>query len=211
MVETISVVVVDDHSLFRTGVVRSLSLDNALKVVAEGSNAADALALTRTHKPDIILLDISMPGGGIEAAAEIAKLPSAPRIVMLTVSEADDDVIRALDAGAAGYLLKGVEAPQLINAIKTVAQGQSFVSANLTLKVISGMRARTRERPIHQLSPQEERVLRLVATGLSNREVAEKMEILEKTVKFHMTQTMRKLNARNRVEATVIARKEWNL
>jgi two-component system nitrate/nitrite response regulator NarL len=211
MVETISVVVIDDHSLFRTGVVRALSLDGALKVVAEGSNAEDALALARKHRPDIILLDISMPGGGIEAAGEIAQLPNAPRIVMLTVSEADDDVIRALDAGAFGYLLKGVEAPQLINAIKTVAQGQSFVAANLTLKVISGMRARTRERPISQLSPQEERVLRLVATGLSNREVAEKMEILEKTVKFHMTQTMRKLSARNRVEATVIARKEWNL
>ncbi|MEH6720779.1 MAG: response regulator transcription factor [Aurantimonas endophytica] len=211
MAEKITVVVIDDHSLFRTGVVRSLALDDAIDVVAEGSSAADALALARKHNPSVILLDISMPGGGIEAAAQIALLPCSPKIVMLTVSESDDDVMRALDAGAVGYLLKGVDAQELITAIRIIAQGQSFVSASLTLKVIASMRERTKEKLIDHLSPQEEKVLRHVATGLSNREVAERLNILEKTVKFHMTKTMRKLNTRNRVEATLIARKEWGL
>jgi DNA-binding NarL/FixJ family response regulator len=154
-------------------------------------------------------LDISMPGDGIQTAQELSGLAKAPRVVMLTVSEGDDDIMRALEAGAVGYVLKGIGASDLIGAIKSVAAGESFVSPNLTLRLLTRVKQQTTGGALSALTKQEERTLRLVAMGLSNREVGERLGILEKTVKYHMSNIMEKLKVRNRVEATLIARQVW--
>lgn len=209
MAGNISVVVIDDHSLFRAGVIQTLDLDPDIEVVGEGGTGDAAVELAERLRPDIILLDISMPGNGIEAARKIAARAGAPRVIMLTVSEDDDNVIAALEAGAVGYILKGIESAHLIAAVKNVAAGDSFVSPNLTLRLLSGVREKLMPSALDCLSEQEKRTLQLVAKGMSNREVGAKLGILEKTVKFHMTRIMAKLKVRNRVEASLLAQKEW--
>ena len=209
MAERISIVLIDDHSLFRAGVIQTLALDPQLDVVGEGGTGEQAIELAERLRPDIVLLDISMPGNGIEAARVIAAMPDAPRVIMLTVSEDDDDMISALEAGAVGYILKGIESLHLIAAVKSVAAGASFVSPNLTLRLLSGVKEKATPRLLDSLSEQEQRVLRLVAKGMSNREAGENLGILEKTVKFHMTRIMTKLKVKNRVGASLLAQKEW--
>ena len=209
MAERVSVVVVDDHPLFRAGVIQTLALDETIEVVGEGGSGAEALDLAMNHSPDIILLDISMPGNGVETARELVKLANAPRVVMLTVSEEDDDIMRALEVGAVGYVLKGIAALDLIGAVKSVAAGQSFVSPNLTLRLLAKAKKVATAGPLSLLTSQEKRTLRLVAMGLSNREVGARLGILEKTVKYHMTKIMEKLKVRNRVEAVLVAQEAW--
>ena len=209
MSNCVRVVVVDDHSLFRSGVIQSLHLDDEIRVVGEGSTGADAVRLVETHTPDIILLDITMPGNGIDAAAEIMQLRQRPRIVMLTVSESEDEIVRSLDVGAVGYVLKGVQARQLIEIIKGVAEGNSFISPNLALRLVSKLQAKRQPDPVAVLTKQEEKILRHVTAGKSNREIGEEIDIEEKTVKFHMTQIMRKLKVKNRLGAAMIARDHW--
>ena len=206
--ERISVLVVDDHALFRAGVIQTLALDKSIKVIGEGGSGREALSLASSHRPDIVLLDISMPGNGIEAARELTTLPQAPKVVMLTVSEDDDDVIRALDAGAVGYILKGIPALTLIEAVKSVASGASFVSPNLAFRLLA-KKDKPKPCPLSSLTAQQARTLRLLAMGLSNREIGERLGILEKTVKYHVTHILEKLKVRNRVEATLIAQQEW--
>lgn len=202
----VRVVVVDDHPLFRAGVTQSLGLDPAIEVVDEGGSGAEAIELARRHAPDVMLLDISMPGNGIDAAAAISGIGDPPRILMLTVSGDGQDIMRAVDAGAAGYVLKGAGATDLITAVKSVAAGESFLSPNLSLNLLATLRGGGAKRTLAALSPREQRILRLVAQGLSNREVGERLDVQEKTVKYHMTNILRKLKARNRVEAAMLVR-----
>ena len=209
MADNIRVVVVDDHSLFRTGVVQTLALDASMEIVGEGGSAAEAVDLSRLQQPDVMLLDITMPGNGIEAAREILRLEHPPKVIMLTVSENDTDIARALEVGAVGYLLKGVKANDLIEAVRSVAAGGSFVSPNLTLRILAQVKAREVANPLAALTKQEERTLRLLATGLSNREIGQKLGVVEKTINFHVTRILEKLRVRKRVEAAVIARREW--
>ncbi len=209
MRDRIRVVVVDDHALFRTGVVQSLAFDSAIEVVGEGETAAEAVQLARELAPDLILLDVSMPGNGIEAAREILQMPNPPRVAMLTVSESDDDVLRALEAGAVGYLPKGIRTPELIAAVRSLREGRSVVSPDVALRALTN-KVRAEASPLAFLSDQEKRTLRLVANGLSNREVGERLDVQEKTVKYHVTNILRKLKARNRVEAVLIAKREWS-
>lgn len=209
MVDKIRVAVVDDHALFRAGVIQSLTLDGAIEVVGEGASAAEAVELAKELAPDLILLDVSMPGNGLEAAREILRMAEPPRVAMLTVSEEDDDVIDAIDAGAVGYLPKGIRASDLIAAVKSLKGGRTFVAPDLALRLLSN-KARTEAGPLSSLSDQERRTLRLIARGLSNREVGERLDVQEKTVKYHVTNILRKLKARNRVEALLIAQREWS-
>jgi two-component system nitrate/nitrite response regulator NarL len=209
MGDRIRVVVVDDHALFRAGVIQSLAFDGGIEVVGEGETAAEAVQLAKDLAPDLVLLDISMPGNGIEAAREILRMPGAPRIAMLTVSENDDDVMRALEAGAAGYLPKGIRTPELIAAVRSLRHGRTVVSPELALRALTN-KVRAEASPLAFLSDQERRTLRLVASGLSNREVGEQLEVQEKTVKYHVTNILRKLKARNRVEAVLIAKQQWS-
>ena len=208
MNEQITVVVADDHSIFRAGVVQSLVLDSAIKVVGEASTGSEAVELAREHCPDLVLLDISMPGDGIERIGDILRLPRPPRVVMLTVSQQDDDIVRSLEAGAVGYIAKGITGSELIAAVRRIAAGELFVSPNLALRLVVGMNAKAHiER---QLSDEEQRTLRLVAMGMSNREVADKLGVGEKAIKYRMTRIMKKLNVKNRVEAVLVARQRWN-
>jgi two-component system nitrate/nitrite response regulator NarL len=208
MSDCVRVVVIDDHALFRSGVIQGLHMDDNIRVVAEGSTANDAVQLVEAHRPDVMLLDITMPGGGIEAAEKIAHLAPETLVVMLTVSESDDHISRSLRAGAMGYVLKGVGADQLIDVVKGVARGTPFISPNLAFRLVS-MQAKVQDEPIATLSKQEEKILRHVTAGKSNRQIGEELNILTKTVKFHMTRIMRKLNVKNRMEAALIARDHW--
>lgn len=206
MNEQVRVVVVDDHPLFRAGVVQSIQLDTSINVVAEGSSGDEAIALANRHEPDVMLLDISMPGNGIDAAAAISATARSPRILMLTVSGDSQDVMRAIDAGAVGYVLKGINANDLISAVKSVASGETFMSPSLSLNLLTTLGRNAKPDPLAALTPQESRILRMVAKGLSNREVGEKLGVREKTVKYHVTNLLRKLGARNRVEAALMVK-----
>ena len=210
---TIRVVLADDHPIFRDGLVRSLEESGRFTVVGTGADADEAVALVAEHRPDLVLLDISMPGSGIEAARRIAAGANPPRIAVVTVSEQDQDVIAALRAGAIGYVLKGVSAAELTEILVGVAAGEAHVSPDLAARLLTEVerpppRSKT-HRPIDDLSKRETDILRRVARGLSNREVADELGLQEKTVKHYMTSILEKLQARNRVEAALIARDSW--
>ena len=208
MTERIRIVVADDHPLFRGGVIRTLEEHGGFEVLAGVGSAAEAVAETERHMPDVALLDISMPGSGLAAAAEIGRRCPAVGIVMLTVSEEDDDLLGALKAGARGYVLKGVESHELIRVLQAVAGGASHVSPALAARVLASMQSqgRTGEDAPEDLTEREEAILRLVATGLSNKEIGRALDLQEKTVKHYMTNILQKLRVRNRVEAALRAR-----
>ena len=203
------IVLVDDHPLFRDGVARTLESDPAFDVVGQGATADDAFRLVGEHLPEVVLLDISMPGGGIDAAGRISLGFPAVKIIMLTVSENDEDVIAALRAGARAYILKGVSGPDLMGIIKGVCEGGSYVSPNLAARLLvemqhKGDRSKSND-PLDALTAREEQILRLIARGLSNKEIGGDLSIKEKTVKHYVTNILQKLQVRNRVEAALMA------
>lgn len=206
--EQISLAVVDDHTLFREGVIRSLTEMDEFKIVGEGSNRDDALRIAAEHRPDILLLDISMPGGGLEAVPLILEQVPAQKIVMLTVSEAGDDVMTALRTGAKGYVLKGVGSRALADIIRTVAAGDSYVAPTLSARLISQTGAGARANPFVALTEREREVLELASAGLSNKHIGLKLALHEKTIKHHMTQIFTKLGVSNRTEAAMAFRDE---
>jgi len=202
----IRIAIVDDHPLFREGVARSLGEIGGFELVGEGASAEDAERLVRASAPDILMLDISMPGGGLNALASILSAVPEQKIVMLTVSETNADVAQALKAGARGYVLKGVGSKSLSEILRDVASGQSYVSPTLSARLLSDLLQPTGRKPdpLSQLTGREAEILRLVAEGLSNKEVAARLSLQEKTVKHHMTRVLAKLNVRNRTEAALL-------
>jgi DNA-binding NarL/FixJ family response regulator len=210
MIGAIRIAIIDDHPLFREGVTRSLSEIGGFEMVGEGATAQDAERIAATARPDILLLDISMPGGGLAAVAGILADHPAQKIVMLTVSEANADVTGALNAGVRGYVLKGVGSRALADILRNVANGESYLSPTLSARLLSDLQslqpADGMADRLRQLTERQAEILRLVAEGLSNKEVALRLELQEKTVKHHMTGVLSKLNARNRTEAALIMR-----
>ena len=206
------VVIADDHPLYREGVARSLSETGLFTIVGEAANGPDALALVRAQKPDVVLLDISMPGGGIATLAQIMALDAAPRVAMLTVSEDDDDIMQALKTGALGYILKGVGSRELVQIVTDLAEGRSYVAPSLAIKMMAAMNA-PRMAPVKSdldnLTKREEDILRLVSLGKSNKEVANDLDLQEKTIKHYMTAILQKLQVRNRTEAAIMAKGKW--
>ncbi|UIJ70611.1 response regulator transcription factor [Aurantimonas sp. HBX-1] len=208
----IRIIVVDDHPLFREGVSLTLASIPGLSVVGKGGSTADAIALVDELRPDVVMLDLSMPGGGLNALSAILDRWSEAKIIVLTASESDDDVLAALPAGARGYVLKGVGASTLVEVIKGVAAGESYVSPALAARILveiqSGRNgpagARESEDALSTLTHREEQVLRMVAAGNSNKEVARLLALQEKTVKHHMTRILHKLHVRNRTEAAML-------
>lgn len=205
---TIRLAVIDDHPLFREGVTRSLSEMEGFLVVGQGETRDDALRICEEVHPDVMLLDISMPGGGIEAIQPILERAPGQRIVMLTVSEQADDVTTALSLGAKGYVLKGVGSRTLADIIRTVASGQSYVTPTLSARLLSELNGADTSKGnlFQELTVREREVLELVAEGLSNKHIAIKLNLQEKTVKHHMTQILSKLQVSNRTEAALVLR-----
>jgi DNA-binding NarL/FixJ family response regulator len=210
MTDAIRLAVVDDHPLFREGVTRSLSEIGGFEIVAEGGSAEDALRIAAEIRPDILLMDISMPGGGLNALAATMKRHPQLKIVMLTVSENNEDISRALNSGARGYVLKGVGSRTLAEILKTVAAGESYLSPVLSARLLSTLRSLTQPSApagsLSVLTGREHEILERVAAGLSNKRIALQLELQEKTVKHHMTRILSKLNVSNRTEAAMLLR-----
>jgi DNA-binding NarL/FixJ family response regulator len=208
MVREIRVVLVDDHPIYREGVARTLADAGGIDVVGQAADGDTAVTVVRDTQPDLVLLDISMPrGGGLPALARIVQLDCPPKVAMLTASEEDDDLMQALKLGALGYVLKGVGASELVEVVRGLADGQSYVSPGLAGRLLVGLRNRgsVAANPLADLTKREEDILRLVAQGLSNREVGQSLDLQEKTVKHYMTAILQKLHVRNRVEAAMLA------
>ena len=210
MSEPIRLLVADDHPLFRQGVILSLSAVPEFAVVGEAGTGEEAFNLAGDLLPDVLLLDITMPGeGGIAAAGRITAAWPVVRILMLTVSEDQDNLIAALKAGARGYVLKGVSARELTNAVRTIAEGDVYISPALAGGVLYAMTQSParQDEPLHSLTERERDILALVAGGLTNREIGEKLHLAEKTIKHYMTNVLQKLQVRSRVEAALLAQK----
>jgi two-component system, NarL family, nitrate/nitrite response regulator NarL len=206
----IRLVLADDHPLYRDGVARTLQDAGGIDIVGQAQDGETAAALCEALRPDLILLDISMPkGGGIGALTRIMKMDKPPLVAMLTASEDEGDLMQALRLGAAGYILKGVGARDLVELVHDLAAGRSYVSPGLAGRLLVALGAKpagAAPNPLAELSRREEDILKLVAQGLSNKEVGRKLDIQEKTVKHYMTSILQKLQVRNRVEAAMLAR-----
>lgn len=211
------VAIVDDHALFREGLATILEAQADIEVVGEGGTAQDAIQLARDLLPEIILLDIDMPGGGLEAARVIANEQPVCKIVVLTASEQDDHIIAALKSGARAFILKGVAARELLRILRAVAAGESYVppalAASLLLELHDPQTKASKRSadPINELTEREREILENLAVGLSNKEIAEKLFLSEKTVKHYMTNILQKLQVRNRVEAALLAQKSGKI
>lgn len=215
----IRVLIVDDHPVFRQGLALALEEAADITVCGQGATADEAIALARAYKPDVALIDLSMPGGGLAAIQVIHAEHPKMRLAVLTASEDGGDVMAALRAGALGYVLKGLDGQVLIDATREIAAGQGYIAPVLAARILSEMSLASEEvrsapasspasddLPLAQLTPREAEVLELVAAGLSNKEIALRGDLQEKTVKHHMTRIMQKLQARNRTEAAMILR-----
>ena len=206
MNKPIRILLADDHPLFREGVAASLTASPDFDVIAQAGNGAAAIELARNLAPDMVLLDVNMPGiDGIEAAACIAADRPETRIMMLTVSENTESLLAALKAGAHGYVLKGVSASELRAIVRNVAGGEAYVTPTLAAEMLTEF---SRPRPpdaFASLTARETEVLELLSQGLTNRAIGEQLHLAEKTVKHHMTVILQKLHVRTRTEAALMA------
>ncbi|GMB83464.1 response regulator transcription factor [Shinella zoogloeoides] len=205
----IRIAIVDDHPIFREGVASCLDDIGGFDLVGEGNCRDDAVLLAERAEPDVMLLDISMPGGGLDAVRRIMERRSAQKIVMLTVSEDNADVAAALKCGARGYVLKGVGSRTLADVLRLVHAGEMYLSPVLSAQMVASMLHREEEDAgprIDVLTPREREVLRLVAAGLSNKRIGRELNLHEKTVKHHMTRIFAKLGVSNRTEAAMALR-----
>ena len=206
MSEPIRILVADDHPLFRDGVVHSLAAEPDFAIVGQAESGEEALRLARDFLPDVVLLDIGMPGwDGLVTAEKITTACPATKIVMLTVAEDEDKLLAAFKAGARGYVLKGVSARELASVVRAAAQGEVYVSPSLAAGILV---AHTRGRPadpLEDLTERELEILKLVGEGLTNREIGDRIHLSEKTVKHYITNILQKLQVRSRVEAALLA------
>lgn len=204
----IRVLLVDDHSLFRSGVKALLQRDEGIEVAGEAGNALEGIELARTLKPNVVLMDISMPGiKGTKAIAALLEAAPFVNLLMLTVSENENDLFDAIKSGAKGYILKNIEPEDLIRSIKRVAAGEAVVSGNLTGKIMDEFRNLVIQKEEHKeiLTPREKEVLLLLAEGKSNKDIATDLNLSESTVKIHIQHVLKKLNLKGRVQAAVYA------
>ncbi|MDQ3890286.1 MAG: response regulator transcription factor [Actinomycetota bacterium] len=209
--DELRVLLVDDHDLFRTGLVNLLR-EHGVQVVGEAENGHVALRLTRDLAPDVVVMDLNMPGmSGVEATRRITSLAPLTRVVVLTISADDNDVIDAVVAGACGYLVKDSSIQQLIAGIRAAAAGESLISPRIAAKVLQLLRAKTAgdAEPVEamraDLSGRELEVLKLIANGKDNAQIARDLHISPKTVKNHISNILMKLQIDNRIQAAVYA------
>jgi two-component system nitrate/nitrite response regulator NarL len=203
------VLLIDDHKLFRSGVRALLARQADIEVVGEAADGLDGVQQARQLRPDVILLDLHMPGvTGREAVRTLTEELPATRVLMLTVSEEAEDLLDTLHAGAAGYLLKNIDAEYFVDAIRRAAGGESVVSPEMTGKLVAGLKravAAPPDKEKDRLSAREREILSALARGASNKELAREFELAESTVKIHVQNILRKLNLNSRVQAAVYA------
>ena len=214
-VEPIRVLVVDDHALFRRGLQMVLEQEEDIEVVGEAGDGAEAVERAADAVPDIVLMDVRMPKrGGIDACTAIKDAVPSAKIIMLTISDEEADLYDAIKAGASGYLLKEISIEEVAAAIRAVNEGQSLISPSMASKLLTefaSMIKRTDDRqqvPTPRLTEREMEVLKLVAKGLNNRDIAKQLFISENTVKNHIRNILEKLQLHSRMEAVVYAVRE---
>ena len=208
---TIGIVVADDHEVVRAGFAAILDTQPDFTVLGTAADGAEAVRTCQERSPDVVLMDIRMPGmDGIEATRLLTSASRAPRVLVLTTFDLDEYVYDALRAGASGFLLKDVTAERLFDAVRVIAAGDALLAPTVTRRLI-GEFARQRPRPapagpaFGALTPRETEVLRLIAGGLSNPEIAERLVVTEETVKTHVSRVLSKLGLRDRTQAVVAA------
>ncbi|HEY8244832.1 MAG: response regulator [Vicinamibacteria bacterium] len=206
MADAITVLVVDDHPIFRAGVVHALSRESGIAIAGEAASGEDALRLARELMPDVVLLDVSMPGqDGLVTAERIATACPAAAIVMLTASEDQDKLLGAFKAGARGYVLKGVSGQELARAIRGAVAGESYVTPSLAAEMLALLTRGPAPDPLQELTEREREILRLIGNGLTNRAIGQALGLTEKTIKHYVTNILAKLQVRSRVEAALFA------
>jgi two-component system nitrate/nitrite response regulator NarL len=205
------ILLVDDHTLFRSGVKALLARQAGFEVVGEASDGLEGVKRAKELHPDVVLMDLDMPGiSGREALKMLLEeLPDMP-VLMLTVSEASEDLLGTLQSGARGYLLKNIDAEYFVDSIRRVARGEAVVAPQMTGKLVAGLKGGPREAPPNatdrdKLSAREREILALLARGASNKEIAREFVLAESTVKIHVQNILRKLNLSSRVQAAVYA------
>jgi DNA-binding NarL/FixJ family response regulator len=199
----IRVLLADDHPVITDGLTLMLEDHEDVRVVARASTAAETLAAVTREHPDVLVLDLELPDrSGLDVLAELRALPSGPRIVVFTAYGGSTRVSEALARGADAYVLKGTPSHELVRAIRTVASGSSYLSPSLSGDLVGALRENSRDR----LTGREEQILRLMAAGLANKEIARDLQITERTVKFHVSEILARLGASNRAHAVSVAR-----
>lgn len=212
------IIIIDDHQLFREGVKRILDFEDTFEVIAEGDDGTEAVRLYEEHSPDVVLMDINMPGkNGVEATADLlAQYPEA-KVIMLSIHDDETYVTHALKSGALGYMLKEMDADEIVEAIKVVAVGGSYLHPKVTKNLVAEFRRLSEHenkgsfhqteirRPFHLLTKRECEVLQLLTDGQSNRTIGETLYISEKTVKNHVSSILQKMNVNDRTQAVVTA------
>jgi DNA-binding NarL/FixJ family response regulator len=213
--EIIRVVIADDHALFRRGLEMVLETEPDIEVVAEANNGKQAFEAAVEHMPDLVLMDVRMPAhGGIDATRRIKESAPHIKILMLTISDEEEDLYDAIKAGASGYLLKEISIEEVATAIRSVRAGQSLISPSMATKLLTEFAAMARkdeekqQMPAPRLTAREMEVLTLVAQGMNNRDIAKALFISENTVKNHVRNILEKLHLHSRMEAVVYAVRE---
>ncbi|RBP02781.1 response regulator transcription factor [Rossellomorea aquimaris] len=213
-----NIVIIDDHQLFREGVKRILEFEPSFNVVAEGDDGSEAMNLVETHEPDVVLMDINMPEtNGVEATRELMDRYPDTKVIILSIHDDENYVNHALKTGALGYLLKEMDSAALVDAVKIVADGGSYVHPKVTHNLVAeykrlanaqnsgGFQQSEVRRPLHLLTRRECEVLQMLADGKSNRGIGEGLYISEKTVKNHVSNILQKMNVNDRTQAVVTA------
>ena len=208
--KAIRLLLVDDHPLFRKGLASLLEKEPGFEIVGEAEDGVEAIRKAQSDKPDIVLMDIHMPGvNGLEATRQITKTLPATRVVMLTISEEDKDLFEAIKCGAHGYLSKKVEPERLRELLAGVFRGEAPLSGATAAKILKEFAAQPAKHsettPVDDLTAREKEVLQLLAAGLTNKEIGSKLDIAENTVKNHLKSILGKLHLQNRVQAATLA------
>lgn len=208
MTDKLKVLIIDDHPLMRRGIKQLVELEEGFEVVGGAGNGNEGISLALQTSPDLIILDLNMKGlSGLDTLKALRSEGVDARIVILTVSDARSDIFTLIDAGADGYLLKDTEPDTLLSQLKRIAQGEVILSDSIKDLLIE---RQSSQEPIYSLTDREMDVLRLIATGLSNKQIAGQLFISEETVKVHIRNLLRKLNVHSRVAATVLYFKHQN-
>lgn len=207
----IRILLVDDHTLFRSGIKSLLQRQDDFEVVGEAGDGLEGVKRAKLLKPDVVLLDLHMPGvAGLEALRLITEESPGTRVIMLTVSEDAEDLVDCLRAGAQGYLLKNIDTDYLLDSLRRAVGGESVMSPQMTAKLMASVRSAPRQTPPpavekERLSPREREIMGWLARGASNKEMARTLELAESTVKIHVQNILKKLNLSSRVQAAVYA------